>query len=118
MNSSSVVRVMIVDDSVLVRGLLRNIVEKHPRLEIVASCADGEAALEDYATCKPDIVLLDVEMPYMDGLTTLRILLERDPEAHVIMCSSLTQAGAETTYKALDIGALDCLGKPSAQTTL
>ncbi|WP_435641130.1 protein-glutamate methylesterase/protein-glutamine glutaminase [Micavibrio aeruginosavorus] len=112
----SPVRVMLVDDSVVVRGLLRNIIEKHDDLNIVAAAADGQTALRDYRTHRPDIVLMDVEMPHMDGLSALREILSHDPEARVIMCSSLTQSGAETTYQALHIGAVDCLAKPSSKS--
>ncbi|AGH97279.1 protein-glutamate methylesterase/protein-glutamine glutaminase [Micavibrio aeruginosavorus] len=112
----SPVRVMLVDDSVVVRGLLRNIIEKHDDLDIVAAAADGQTALRDYRAHRPDIVLMDVEMPHMDGLSALREILVHDPEARVIMCSSLTQAGAETTYQALHIGAVDCLAKPSSKS--
>lgn len=115
MNNAAPVKVMIADDSLLVRGLLRTIVEKDPELEIVATCVDGESALSDYKSYKPDIVLMDIEMPNMDGLTALFKILEYDDKARVVMCSSLTQSGAEETYKALNIGALDCLAKPSSQ---
>lgn len=108
------IRVMLVDDSVTVRGLLRRIIEKDPAFEIVASAGDGLDGLEKYKQHKPDIMLMDVEMPQMDGLTALKEILAFDPSARVIMCSSLTQKGAETTFQALEIGALDCLAKPSS----
>ena len=105
---------MVVDDSVVVRGLLRRIIEQEPKLEIISTASDGEIALSDYKNLGPDIVLLDIEMPVMDGITALKHMLAYDPDAPIIICSSLTQKGAETTYKALNLGALDCIAKPSS----
>lgn len=105
---------MVVDDSVVVRGLLRRIIEKEPKLEIISTASDGEIALSDYKNLNPDVVLLDIEMPVMDGITALKHILTYDSDARIIICSSLTQKGAETTYKALNLGALDCIAKPSS----
>lgn len=107
-------KVLLADDSPLVRGLLRKIIESDPELSIVSSCGDGETALSDYKNFNPDIVILDVEMPHMDGLTCLQKIIDFDPAAKVIMCSSLTRSGAQTTFKALEIGALECLEKPNS----
>lgn len=114
MTQTSTIKVMVVDDSVVVRGLLRRIIEKEPKLEIISTASDGEIALSDYKNLGPDIVLLDIEMPVMDGITALKHMLSYDPDARIIICSSLTQKGAETTYKALNLGALDCIAKPSS----
>lgn len=116
MGNNLSIKVMIVDDSLVVRGLIRKILEQDRAFEIVASCTDGEAAVSDYKQFLPDIVLMDIEMPHMDGLTALQNILKYDGNAKVVMCSSLTQSGAKTTYQALNLGAIDCLVKPSSSS--
>ncbi|MFA5593275.1 MAG: chemotaxis-specific protein-glutamate methyltransferase CheB [Micavibrio sp.] len=113
---SSTTKIMIVDDSVVVRGMLRGIIEQDRRFHIVSSAQNGLRGVEDYKRHKPDIVLMDIEMPEMDGMTALKEILAFDPKAKVIMCSSLTQSGAQITVDALRIGAVDCLSKPSSKT--
>lgn len=116
MVSELAIKVMIVDDSLVVRGLLRRILEQDSNFEIVATCTDGEAAVSDYKQFSPDIVLMDIEMPNMDGLTALQTILKYDENAKIVMCSSLTQAGAKATYQALNLGAIDCLAKPTSSS--
>jgi len=105
-------RVMVVDDTSLYRMLVTNTLRGVEGIEVVGSAADGKIALERLEDLKPDLVTLDVEMPVMDGLTTLEHLHQRHPEIGVVMVSSLTQRGAETTLKALELGAFDFVGKP------
>jgi two-component system, chemotaxis family, protein-glutamate methylesterase/glutaminase len=109
-------RILIVDDSVVMRSLLRTVVGVDARLEVVATAADGESALREIETARPDLVLLDVEMPVMDGLETLRRLRARGHKMPVIMCSSLTQRGAKVTIEALAGGASDYVAKPTGQS--
>lgn len=106
------IRVQIADDMLVIRGMLRNIITATGIAEVVALSSDGVEAIADYKQNKPDIVLMDVEMPNMDGLTALENILAYDPNARVMMCSSLTHSGAEATIKALNIGAIDFLPKP------
>ena len=87
-------RILIVDDSVVMRSLLRTVVATDSALEVVGSAADGASALTSIESSKPDLVLLDVEMPVMDGLATLRELRTRGHNMPVIMCSSLTHSAA------------------------
>src|SRR6185437_16181266 len=98
-------RVLIVDDSAVMRSLLRAVIGKDAALEVAGTVADGAAALAALDTLRPDVMLLDVEMPVMDGLTTLRQLRARGNRMPVIMCSSLTQRGARITVEALSSGA-------------
>jgi two-component system chemotaxis response regulator CheB len=84
-------------------------------LEVAGTAADGASALEAIKALNPDLVLLDVEMPVMDGLATLRELRRRGYQAPVIMCSSLTQRGARVTIEALASGATDYVAKPAGQ---
>jgi len=108
-------RILIVDDSAVMRSLLRSVIATDPAFEMAGTAADGASALNALALNSPDLVLLDVEMPVMDGLVTLRQLRERGHKIPVIMCSSLTQRGAKVTIEALAVGASDYVAKPSGQ---
>ncbi|MGA2352534.1 MAG: chemotaxis response regulator protein-glutamate methylesterase [Terracidiphilus sp.] len=108
-------RILIVDDSAVMRSLLRSVVCTDASLEVTGTAADGETALSAIESLRPDLVLLDVEMPVMDGLVTLRKLRARGHKMPVIMCSSLTQRGATVTIEALACGASDYVAKPAGQ---
>ncbi len=109
-------RIMIVDDSAVMRSLLRSVVCSDPGLEVAGTAADGESALMTIETACPDLILLDVEMPVMDGLVTLKQLRAKGNKMPVIMCSSLTQRGAKVTIEALAGGASDYVTKPAGQS--
>jgi two-component system chemotaxis response regulator CheB len=109
-------RVLIVDDSAVVRSLLRTVISADPSLEVAATAADGVAALQTLDSVRPDIILLDVEMPNLDGLETLRSLRSRGFSTPVIMVSAVTQRGARVTIEALAIGASDYVTKPAGQS--
>ncbi len=111
-------RILIVDDSAVMRSLLRSVVCADPGLEVAGTAADGASALSILESLRPDLILLDVEMPVMDGLATLRELRKRGHRMPVIMCSSVTQRGAKVTLEALAGGASDYVGKPSGQAGL
>lgn len=113
-NSNQRIRVMIVDDSGVVRGLTRRWLEAEAGIEIVRVCVDGEQAVRDVAAAQPDVVLLDIEMPRLDGLATLPLLRQAAPTTRIIMASTLTGPGATATVRALQLGAADCIAKPSA----
>ncbi len=113
MNITGTIKVMIVDDSVVVRGSLRRIIEQEKGLKIVATAMDGRAGLQQYKKYLPDIILMDIEMPIMNGIECLTEILKINQNACVIMCSSLTQKGAKLTFQALELGAFDYLTKPS-----
>lgn len=108
------VQVMVVDDSTVIRGLLTRIIEGEPDMRVVASVANGRTAVEMLRHKEVDVILLDIEMPEMDGLTALPLLLKERPDLPVIMASSLTQRGAEVTMRALALGAADSVPKPSS----
>jgi two-component system, chemotaxis family, protein-glutamate methylesterase/glutaminase len=109
------IRILVVDDSAVMRILLRSVIATDSALEIVGTAADGEPALRMIESLRPDLVLLDVEMPKMDGLMTLRQMRARNLRPPVIMCSALTQRGARVTIEALASGASDYVAKPSNQ---
>jgi two-component system chemotaxis response regulator CheB len=109
------IRVLIVDDSAVMRSLLRSVLLSDPGLEVAGTAGDGASALQTLGIERPDLIVLDVEMPVMDGLATLRELRARHHTMPVIMCSSLTQRGARVTIEALASGASDYVAKPSGQ---
>jgi two-component system, chemotaxis family, protein-glutamate methylesterase/glutaminase len=106
------VRVLIVDDSVVMRQLLATLLAADPEIEVVGTAADPHIARERIKALNPDVITLDVEMPHMDGLTFLRKIMALRPTP-VVMISTLTQRGAETTLEALEIGAVDFVAKPT-----
>lgn len=114
MSIENKISVVLVDDSSVIRGALSRILDSDPNIEIVSSVANGEQAITMARSKKPDILILDVEMPVMDGLTALPKIIETSPETKVIMCSSLTAKGADTTIKAMALGAVECIVKPSS----
>lgn len=106
--------VLIIDDSAVVRGLVSRWIEADSRLQVAATCADGEVGVRKAAELQPDIVVLDIEMPRMDGLTALPQILKACPKAKVVMASTLTLKGGEITMRALSLGAADYAPKPEA----
>ncbi len=107
---------MLVDDSAVVRGFLNRILSGEPDFEVVASVSDGALAVESIRKTPVQVVILDIEMPNMDGLTAIPLLLEACPAAKIVMASSLTTRNAEASMKALVAGAADYLSKPSSAT--
>jgi len=108
------IRVMIVDDAVVVRGLFGRWVEAEPDLEVVASLRTGREAVNQIERADPDVVVLDVDMPELDGLAALPLLLEKRSDLVVIMASTLTRRNAEISLKALSLGATDYIPKPAS----
>lgn len=111
------IRVLVVDDSAFMRRVISEAIAAEPDMEVAGQATNGLDALVKVEQLQPDVVTLDVEMPEMDGLTALRHLMARYPRP-VVMLSSLTQAGAVTTIRALTIGAVDFVGKPSGSISL
>ncbi len=107
-------RVMVVDDSSVVRGLLTRLLEQQPDIEVVSSVSDGQMAVNALRRQPVDVIILDIEMPRMDGLTALPMLLEARPDVQVIVASTLTEKNAEISLQALERGAADYLTKPSS----
>jgi two-component system, chemotaxis family, protein-glutamate methylesterase/glutaminase len=108
------IRVMIVDDAVVVRGLFGRWVEAEPDLEVVASLRTGREAVNQVERADPDVVVLDVDMPELDGIAALPLLLEKKCDLVVIMASTLTRRNAEISFKALSLGAADYIPKPAS----
>jgi two-component system chemotaxis response regulator CheB len=109
--STSRIRVLVVDDSAVVRKMISDALAADPEIEVVGTAVDPYAARDQIVALAPDVLTLDLEMPRMDGLTFLRILMEQRPLPVVVM-SSLTRNGSEHALEALRLGAVDVLGKP------
>lgn len=105
------VRVLVVDDSALMRKLIPIILERDPDVEVVGTAMDGAFALRKISELKPDVVTLDLEMPRMDGIETLRLIMRSAP-LPVIVFSTHSKEGAYSTFKALALGAIDFVAKP------
>jgi two-component system, chemotaxis family, protein-glutamate methylesterase/glutaminase len=112
------IRVLVVDDSVVIRRLVTRALEQDPSLEVVGAAANGAIALERIPQFNPDVLTLDIEMPEMDGLETLRHIRREYPGLRVIMFSTLTERGATITLEALTLGADDYVTKASNEGSL
>lgn len=106
------VRVMVVDDVLLVRGLVAQWLAAEPDFQIVGSYRNGRDAVANIAKADPDVVVLDIDMPELDGLAALPLMLAYKPDVAVIMASTLTRRNADTSFKALKLGAADYVPKP------
>ncbi|TVR09973.1 MAG: chemotaxis-specific protein-glutamate methyltransferase CheB [Salinarimonadaceae bacterium] len=104
---------MVVDDSVVIRGLTARWLEEAGH-QVVATASNGRIAVEQIARAEPEIVLLDIEMPEMDGITALPLLLAARPRVSIVVVSTLTQRNAQTSLKCLALGAVDYLAKPES----
>lgn len=107
------VKVLIIDDSAFMRRLVSDMLSNDANIEIVDTARNGKEGLEKAIALKPDIITLDIEMPVMNGIETLAELIKLTPVPKVIMLSSLTYEGGEDTIKALELGALDFITKPT-----
>ncbi len=109
------IRVLVVDDSVVVRRLIAGALAAEPQIEVVGTAANGQIALAKIEQLAPDLVTMDIEMPVMDGIETVRALRRRGDKLPIIMFSTLTERGAAATFDALAAGATDYVTKPANQ---
>ncbi len=107
------IRVLIVDDAVVIRKILTDVLSEDPDVEIAGVAANGKIAVQKITQCSPDIITLDVEMPEMNGIETVKKIRETHPKIPIIMFSTLTERGAHTTLDALSAGASDYVTKPA-----
>jgi len=105
------INVLLVDDSAVVRQVLSGLLQQDPAIEVIAAASDPIFALEKMQKQWPDVIVLDVEMPRMDGITFLRKIMDERPTP-VVICSTLTEKGAETTMQAMSAGAVGIIAKP------
>lgn len=111
-------RVMVVDDSAVIRGLLTRSLEADHSIKVVASVGNGEVAIKSLGRHDIEVIILDIEMPVMDGLTALPKLLAAQPGVKIVMASALTRKNAEVSLRALQMGAADYVTKPSSKSEL
>ncbi|VTR66165.1 Chemotaxis response regulator protein-glutamate methylesterase [Desulfosarcina cetonica] len=115
-NNSKPLRVLVVDDTVLYRKIVSDVLATIPGVEVVGSAHNGKAAVNKLASLKPDLLTLDIEMPEMNGLEVLAHIQQQAPHVGAIMLSTLTQEGGAMTMKALELGAFDFIPKPQSGT--
>ncbi len=109
------IRVLVVDDSAVVRQALSNLLSSDPEIEVMGTASDPFVAADRIAEEVPDVITLDIEMPRMDGLTFLKMIMAQHP-VPVVICSSLADEGASSTLRALEYGAVDIITKPRLGT--
>jgi len=112
------IKILVVDDSAVIRGFVRRFLETDPFLKVVSSVSNGEQAVKALERMDYDVIVLDIEMPVMDGLTALPLLLKINPNVQVIMSSTLTKENATVTFQALSMGAAECLAKPTTTSEI
>jgi two-component system chemotaxis response regulator CheB len=108
------IKVMIVDNSAVIRGFLAKLLSDIPDIKVETIATNGLVAVTSLTKSRHDVVILDVEMPVMDGLTAIPRLLQIQPDVKIFMFSTLTTENAETTMRALALGAVECLAKPTS----
>ena len=108
------IRVMVVDDSVVVRGLVSRWIEEEQGLMVAGSLRNGRDAVDQLERVDPDVVILDIEMPELDGISALPLMMAKKRDLVVIMASTLTRHNAEISLKALSLGAADYIPKPES----
>lgn len=113
-SATAPIRVLVVDDSHVIRGLLTRTLDSDPGIKVVASASNGKAAIDEVSKNEIDVVVLDIEMPVMDGMTALPQLIAARPGLQVIMASTLTLKGASISMKAISRGAVDYVPKPTS----
>lgn len=111
------ITVVLADDSALMRKKIREMLERDPDIVVVGAARNGQEAVELVKQHEPSVVTMDINMPVMDGVTALQMIMMESPRP-VVMLSSLTQEGALTTFECLELGAVDFVGKPSGTISL
>lgn len=113
--ASDRIRVMLVDDSAIIRGFISRVLQSEDDIEVVASVSNGQIAVNRLETTDLDVIVLDIEMPVMDGLDALPRLLKIKPDVRILMASTLTLRNADISMEALKMGAADYIPKPTSK---
>lgn len=111
------IRVLIVDDSAFMRKLINDFLSEHPEIDVIGTARNGEDAIKKWRELRPDVITLDVEMPKLNGLEVLKMIMQEQP-LPVVMLSSTTKKGADTTLQAIQAGAVDFVAKPSGSISI
>ncbi|MCA1030091.1 chemotaxis response regulator protein-glutamate methylesterase [Bacillus timonensis] len=111
------IKVLVIDDSAFMRKLITDFIEQDPRMEVVSTARNGQEGILKVKELHPDVVTLDVEMPVMNGIEALEIIMNDSP-VPVVMLSSTTKIGSENTIHAMQLGAIDFITKPSGAISL
>ena len=111
------IRVLTVDDSAFMRKLISDFLSEHPEIEVIGTARNGEDAIKKWRELRPDVLTLDVEMPKLNGLEVLKLIMKEQP-LPVVMLSSTTREGADTTLQAIQAGAVDFVAKPSGSISI
>jgi len=112
------IKVIVVDDSALMRKIISDMIKEQAEMEVIDVARNGEELLTKISRCMPDVITLDIEMPKMDGMTTLKELKKTNINVPVIMISSISKTGTELTMECLELGAFDFIAKPSGAISL
>lgn len=114
-DAPSRIKVLVVDDSAVIRTVIKRTLETQADMEVVGTAVNGDLGVKSIAKLDPDVVILDIEMPVMDGITALPLILKEKPGARVVICSTLSARGAEISIRALSLGAAECVLKPGGE---
>lgn len=112
------IRVMIVDDSAVIRSVISKTLVAEKDIHLAGIAINGDAAVKAVKQLNPDVIILDIEMPVMDGITALPLLLKEKPGVKIVICSTLSARGADITIRALTLGATECLLKPGGDAVI
>ena len=110
--ANQAIKVLVADDSAVTRMLLVHLLESDPQIQVIGAVADGQAAVDAVQTAKPDVVLMDIHMPRLDGFEATRIIMETHPVPIVICTATSNPAEVATTFRSMEAGAVACLAKP------
>ncbi len=118
MTEAQSIKVLIVDDSAVMRSVISRIISAEIDMKVVGMAENGELGVKSVASLNPDVVILDLEMPVMDGITALPLMLKEKPQLPVLICSTLSAHGADISLRALALGAAECILKPGGDAIL
>jgi two-component system, chemotaxis family, protein-glutamate methylesterase/glutaminase len=118
LDTNEAYRVLVVDDSAVIRGLIARSLDSHKFIKVVGTASNGQFAVDALRRTPADVIILDIEMPVMDGITAIPLLKEVDPGVQIIMASTLTQKNADISLKAMSVGATDYIPKPTSTSEM